>query len=98
MLQSIQLPYICPVGAGREVVDDDDPLLVRCPLVIEGSPDFIETCYGKFWDYRLWHKLVDNGLSPEVMAPDDGGRIAAAVQEFTGTTMSTLTFPKALTP
>ena len=81
MLQSIQLPYICPVGAGREVVDDDDPLLVRCPLVIEGSPDFIETCYGKFWDYRLWHKLVDNGLSPEVMAADDGGRIAAAVQE-----------------
>ena len=37
MLTHLQLPGIIPAGAGMELVDDDDPILMRCSLVIEGS-------------------------------------------------------------
>ena len=37
MLTPLQLPGIIPAGAGVELVDDDDPILMRCPLLIEGS-------------------------------------------------------------
>jgi hypothetical protein len=53
MLTPLQLPGIIPAGAGMELVDDDDPILMRCPLVIEGSLSESEVIYRKFWGYRI---------------------------------------------
>ena len=65
-----------------EIVDDDDPLLTRCPLVVEASPQRAEVIWRKFWDYRIWHKKAEIESIPEVMPPDNGGRIVHAVQDL----------------
>ena len=60
------------------MVDDDDPILMRCPLVIEGSLSKSEVIYRKFWGYRIWHKLTENQSISGVMPADTGGQLANA--------------------
>ena len=69
MLRPIQLPIVAPVGAGIELVDDDDPVLMRSPLVIVGSAGIsTDQLYRKFLDYRIWHRVLaikhEPGLTP----------------------------------
>ena len=63
----IGFPMVTPIGAGSEVVDDDDPSLLRCPLVVEGSPESVQKLYRKFWEHRIWYKLTEINSSPDVM-------------------------------
>lgn len=48
MLVPVQMPFQVPPGAGIETVDDDDPVLMRCPLVIESSLGMAPVIYRKF--------------------------------------------------
>lgn len=63
----IGFPMVVPIGAGSEVVDDDDPSLLRCPIVVEGPPESVQKLYRKFWEHRIWHKLTEINSSPGVM-------------------------------
>ena len=82
MLFRRQMPFIVPPGAGIETVEDDDPILMRNPLIFEGSPLEVKDIYRKFWDYRIWHKLKETCSLPEVMPTDTSGWIIGAVQEL----------------
>ena len=53
LLEPIRLPFVIPRGAGSRVVDDDAPELMRCPIVIEGTPRIIENLFRKFWEHRI---------------------------------------------
>ena len=82
MLTPLRLPGIIPAGAGVELVDDDDPILMRCPLVIEGSLSEAEVIYRKFWGYRIWHKLTENRPTSGVMPEGTGGQLAKVIQDL----------------
>ena len=82
MLTPLRLPGIIPAGVGVELVDDDDPILMRCPLVIEGSLSESEVIYRKFWGYRIWQKLTENQSISGVMPADTGGKLANAIQDL----------------
>ena len=107
MLAPLRLPGIIPAGAGVELIDDDDPILMRCPLVIEGSLREAEVIYRKFWGYSIWHKLTENQSIPGVMPAATGGQLADTIQELyrynesnpgfsSGVDSVTIVFPKAL--
>ena len=109
MLAPLRLPGIIPAGAGVELVDDDDLILMRCPLVIEGSPSEVEVIYGKFWGYRIWHKLKETQFIPGVMPATTGGQLADTIQEHylfsegdpgfsSGIESVTVVYPKVLQP
>ena len=59
MLTPLQLPGIIPAGAGVELVGDDDPVLMRCSLVLEGRADL-----GWKLSARVSHK---GGKGPETV-------------------------------
>ena len=59
MLTPLQLPGIIPAGAGVELVDDDDSILMRCPRVLEGRAD-----QGWKLSARVGHK---GGNGPETV-------------------------------
>ena len=48
MLTPLRLPGIIPAEAEVERVDDDDQILMRCPLVIEGSLSESEVIHREF--------------------------------------------------
>ena len=109
MLVPVQMPFQVPPGIGIETVDDGDPTLMRCPLVIESSSSMASVIYRKFWDYRMWHKRAEIDAIPEVMPPDNSGRIIDAIQDLyrfnevdhtfaSGVNSVTLLYPKAIEP
>ena len=82
MLVPIRQPLLVPPGAGIRYVEDNDPLLMRNPILIEGSQSEVEDIFRKFWEYRIWHKMTATRSLPEVMAPYSTGSIYDAVQEL----------------
>ena len=101
------LPDIAPIGAGIELVDEHDPAVTPRFLAIEASSMGEATrIIKKYHDYRMWHQLQSLNSNPEVMPADDGGDLAARIQELyrynddesgfgEGVESVTLTFPKA---
>ena len=101
------LPDSAPIGAGIELVDENDPAVTPRFLAIEASSLGEATrIIKKYHDYRIWHQLQSLNSNPEVMPADDGGDLAARIQELyrynddesgfgEGVESVTLTFPKA---
>ena len=101
------LPDIAPLGAGIELVDENDPAVTPRFLAIEASSMREATrIIRKYHDYRMWHQLQSLGSHPEVMPADDGGNLAETIQKLyrynddesgfgAGVESVTLTFPKA---
>ena len=101
------LPDIAPLGAGIELVDQNDPAVTPRVLAIEASSMGEATrIIRKYQDYRMWHQLQSLSSHPEVMPADDGGNLAETIQKLyrynddesgfgAGVESVTLTFPKA---
>ena len=101
------LPDIAPLGAGIELVDENDPAVTPRVLAIEASSMGEATrIIRKYHDYRMWHQLQSLNSHPEVMPADDGGDLTTRIQELyrynddesgfgEGVESVTLTFPKA---
>ena len=99
------LPDSAP-GAGIELVDEDDPAVTPRFLAIEASSLGEATrIIKKYHDYRMWHQLQSPNSNPEAMPADDGGDLAARIQEVyrynddesgfgEGVESVTLTFPE----
>ena len=78
----VRVPVSVPRGASVRVVDNEDPALGRCPLVIEASAVDFPIIVRKFWDYRIWYKLADTTSRPDVMPADGRGRIDVAIRDL----------------
>ena len=101
------LPDIAPLGAGIELVDENDPAVVPRFLAIEASSmGEAARIIKKYHDYRMWHQLESLNSHPETMPADDDGNLAARIQKHyrnnddesglsAGVESVTLTFPKA---
>ena len=101
------LPDIVPLGAGIELVDENDPAVIPRFLAIEASSmGEAVRIIRKYHDYRMWHQLQSLNSHPEVMPADDGGNLAGIIQKHyrnnddesgfgAGVESVTLTFPKA---
>ena len=101
------LPDIAPLGAGIELVDENDPAVTPRFLAIEASSMGEATrIIKKYHDYRMWHQLQSLSSHPETITADDGGNLATTIQEHyrnnddesgfgAGVESVTLTFPKA---
>ena len=99
---------IAPLGAGIEVVDENDPAVTPRFIAIEASSMVEATSIiRKYHDYRMWHQLQEIGSYPEVMSTDDRGNLAETIQKLcrynddesgfgAGVESVTLTFPKAV--
>ena len=84
------LPDIVPLGAGIELVDENDPAVTPRFLAIEASSMGGATrIIKKYHDYRMWHQLQSLSSHPETMPADDGGNLAATIQKhYLGITMT----------
>ena len=82
MLGPSDLPFVVPFGAGSEVVDDDDPSLLRCPFIIQGSPSEIQDIHRKFWEYRIWYKLTETNTHPEVMPEVNNSNLVEGIRSL----------------
>ena len=105
MVSSIRFPIITPVGAGVEFFDEDDPILMAHPLVIQAPLGMAEVIFRKFCHYRMWHKLREGAPSFPTFPAETSGRITDVVQAlylhnedspdfFNGVDSVTLTYPK----
>ena len=98
---------IAPIGAGIELVDENDPAVTPRFLAVEASSMGEATrIFKKYHDYRMWHQLQSLNSHPEVMPADEGGDLATRIQKLyrhnddesgfgEGVESVTLTFPKA---
>ena len=76
------LPDIVPLGAGIELVDENDPAVTPRFLAIEASSMGEATrIIRKYHDYRMWHQLQSLSSHPEGMPADDGGDLASKIQK-----------------
>ena len=83
MSASIGLSDIAPLGAGIELVDENDPAVTPRCLAIEASSMVEATrIIKKYQDYRLWHQLQSIVSHPEVMPLDGSGDLAARIQKL----------------
>ena len=48
-----------PFGILVERVDGNHPSLMRCPIIITGTPSDIGRIIRKFWHYRIWYNMQD---------------------------------------
>ena len=104
------LEDIVPLGAGIELLDENDPAVTPRILAIEASSMGEATrIIKRYHDYRMWHQLQSLDSRPEVMPADDGGDLVASIQKLywhnddefgfgEGVESVTLTFPKAVQP
>ena len=102
----MNLPDIAPLGAGIELVDENDQAVIPRVLAIEASStEEAARIIKKYHDYRMWHQLQSVSPHPEVMPPDDSGNLAETIQKLyrynddesgfgAGVDSVTLTFPK----
>ena len=83
MKMPIQFQFTVPQGAQLQVVEDDHPVLTRCPIVIasSGIAD-IQAIARKVWDYRIWHTLQETGSRTDVMPAAHHGRVAEAIRDL----------------
>lgn len=72
MVQQADFPLFVPLGASIEIVDDDDPVLEPCPLVIVASPLESKRIYKKYNDYRIWYSIVATLGNLEVSSTNKG--------------------------
>ena len=103
----LSLPDIVPLGAGIELVDENDPAVTPRFLAIEASSMGEATrIIKKYHDYRMWHQLQALNFNPEVMPAGDSADLATNIQKLyrhndgesgfgAGVRSVTLTFPKA---
>ena len=101
------LSDIVPLGAGFELVDENDSAVTPRFLAIEASSmEEATRILRKYHDYRMWHQLQSLNSNPEAMPADDVGNLAATIQKHyrnnddesgfgAGVESVTLTFPKA---
>ncbi len=73
-----RIPYGLPVRR----VEQDHPLLMRCPIIIEASPGEMNRIFLKMWDYRLWYHLGD---LPGISRGNDEGNIVKTIQDHYNT-------------
>ena len=67
-----------PYGVGVDRVEDNDPTLMRCPLIVTGSHSDIAFILRKFWHYRIWYHLqAEKGR----MSPAAPGGIQEGIQD-----------------
>ena len=102
----LDLQDITPLGAGLELLDDNNSTVTPRFLAIEASSMGEATrIIKKYHDYRMWHKLQALSSRPGVVPADDGRNLAETIQnhyrynddesEFgAGVESVTLTFPK----
>ena len=96
-----------PYGVGVDRVGDNDPTLMRCPLIVTGSHSDIASIFRKFWHYRIWyHWQGEKGR----MSPAASGGIQERIQDafqvletsdpdfVRGITSVSLFFPKTFEP
>ena len=98
---------IAPIGAGIELVDENDPAVTPRVLAIEASSmGKAARIVRKYHDYRMWHQLQSLNSHPEVMPADDGGDLGTRIQQLyrhnedepgfvEGVMSVTVTYPKA---
>ena len=80
-LRPIQLPINAPVGAGLELVSEDDPRLRRDPLVIVGSAAMsADAIYRKYTHYRIWHVLREAVIEYNSVPVEDGDGLDNLIQ------------------
>ena len=101
------LAEIAPLGAGIELVDENDPAVTPRFLAIEASSmEEATRILRKYHDYRMWYQLQSLNSNPEAMPADDSGNLATTIQKHyrnnddesgfgAGVESVTLTFPKA---
>ena len=106
MSTPFSLPDIAPLGAGIELVDENDPAITPRFLAIEASSmEEATRIFKKYHDYRIWHQLQSLSSRPEAMPADDSGDLAATIQKHyrnnddesgfgAGVESVTLIFPK----
>ena len=94
-----------PYGVSVHHVDAEHPYLIRCPLLIEASPENAKYIFSKLWDYRLWYHLRDEINTPHEFGHGD---IFKAIQDAfywneakdpdfaNGVSSVTILFPKSL--
>ena len=107
MSTPLGLAEIAPLGAGIQLVDENDPAVTPRFLAIEASSMGEATrIFRKYHDYRMWHQLQSLSSQSEVMPADEGGNLAKTIQKLywynddesgfgAGVESVTLTFPKA---
>ena len=106
MSELLNLQDITPLGAGIELVDENNSAVTPRFLAIEASSTGEATrILKKYHDYRMWHQLQALNSRHGVMPSDNGGNLAETIQnhyrynddesEFgAGVESVTLTFPK----
>ena len=89
-----------------EFFDEDDPILMAHPLVIQASPRMAEEIFTKFCHYRIWHKLDEGVPSFSTLSAETNGGITDAIRDLyrrneedspdfcDGVDSVTLTYPK----